>query len=343
MNPFGDEAALARRIGDYLARQLGHPVAVGQVRRFPVGFSWLTYAVPITGLEDDGSTRELILRLGPDFGLFAPYSAAPQVLAMQSLQGSAVPVPRVYWSSEDRSILGAPFLFCEKVQGAAVVPWVSTKEPGLDEDYRKRLGQQFIDALASLHCVVWQDQPIAQMALGITVQEAAMRQVGYWQAQIARWAMRPYPMADWGIRWLKAHAPVAPRVAIVHGDYRTGNFLEQDGRITAILDWELVHLGDPHEDLGWASLPMYMGGSKLICRLAEPDWFYARYGEKAGFEVSMPALRYYQALSLLKLAATHMAAARCFEEGRFNDMRMPAMGSQIATCLRQMAKTIDTV
>ena len=46
----------------------------------------------------------------------------------------------------------------------------------------------------------------------------------------------------------------------------------------------------------------------------------------------MPSVRYYQALSLLKLAATHMAAARCFEEGRFNDMRMPAMGSQIATC-----------
>ena len=63
--------------------------------------------------------------------------------------------------------------------------------------------------------------------------------------------------------------------------------------------------------------------------------------EKAGFEVSMASVRYYQVLSLLKLAATHMAAARCFEEGRFNDMRMPAMGSQIATCLRQMDKTIE--
>ena len=49
----------------------------------------------------------------------------------------------------------------------------------------------------------------------------------------------------------------------------------------------------------------------------------------------MDSVRYYQAFSLLKLAATHMAAARCFEEGRFNDMRMPAMGSQIATCLRR--------
>ena len=54
----------------------------------------------------------------------------------------------------------------------------------------------------------------------------------------------------------------------------------------------------------------------------------------------MEALHYYQVFSLLKLAATHMAAARCFEEGRSNDMRMPAMGSQVATCLRQMEREI---
>jgi len=129
---------------------------------------------------------------------------------------------------------------------------------------------------------------------------------------------------------------------VVHGDYRTGNFLEQGGRITAILDWELVHLGDPHEDLAWVSLPMYKGGSPYLCRLCEPEWFYERYAERSGIEVSMASVRYYQVFSLLKLAATHMAAARCFEEGRFDDMRMPAMGSQVATCLRQMDKLIES-
>lgn len=341
MNTIADDATLAQQIAAYLSQQVGHSVHVGAVKRFPVGFSWLTYAVPVSGLHGPDDQQELILRLGPDYGLFAPYEAAPQVLAMQSLEGTAVPLPKVFWNSEDPATLGAPFMFCEKVSGAAVVPWVSANEPGLADDYRKRLGEQFIDVLASLHRVDWQARPIAAMAHGITAENAARLSVEYWEQQIARWAMRPFPLAEWGIRWLKAHAPVAPHVAIVHGDYRTGNFLEQDGRITSILDWELVHLGDPHEDLGWASLPMYMGGSKLICRLAEPDWFYERYGQQAGFDVNMASVRYYQALSLLKLAATHMAAARCFEEGRFNDMRMPAMGSQIATCLRQMEKAIE--
>lgn len=340
MDTIDHDATLTRAIAAYLSAQVGHAVQMGTIRRFAVGFSWLTYAVPVSGLHGAADTTELILRLGPDYGLFAPYSAGPQVLAMRSLEGSSVPVPRAFWSSDDPTILGAPFLFCEKAEGSAVVPWVTANEPGLEPGYRRRLAEQFIDALAALHCVPWPDRPIAAMAQGITVENAALRNVEHWETQIARWAMRSYPLAEWGVRWLKANAPVAPRVAIVHGDYRTGNFLEVDGFITAILDWELVHLGDPHEDLGWASLPMYMGGTRFISRLAEPEWFYARYGEKAGFEVSMSALRYYQALSLLKLAATHMAAARCFEEGRFNDMRMPAMGSQIAACLRQMEKTI---
>ena len=341
MTTIGDEGALAVKVAAYLTEQVGHLVQVGSVRRFAVGFSWLTYAVPVTGLAGGSDTEELILRLGPDYGLFAPYSADPQALAMRSLEGSAVPLPRAYWSSDDPAVFGAPFLFCEKVSGEAVVPWVSANEPGLEKGYRKQLAAEFIDVLAALHRVPWQDKPIAALAGGITAESAALVNVEYWEAQIGRWAMRSYPLAEWGIRWLKAHCPVAQRVAIVHGDYRTGNFLEVGGHITSILDWELVHLGDPHEDLGWASLPMYMGGSKLISRLAEPDWFYSRYSQKVGFEVSMESVRFYQAFSLLKLTATHMAAARCFEEGRFNDMRMPAMGSQIATCLRQMEKTIE--
>lgn len=96
MNSIGDDNTLAARTADYLSSQVGHPVRVGIIKRFPVGFSWLTFAVPVTGLEGPGSTTELILRLGPDYGLFAPYSAGPQVMAMRSLEGSAVPLPRAF-------------------------------------------------------------------------------------------------------------------------------------------------------------------------------------------------------------------------------------------------------
>lgn len=342
MNDLFDNNNLMReRIETYLKEETGQIVQVGELTRFAVGFSWKTYLVPVIGLNGNSELQNIILRIGPDYGLFAPYSSKPEYLALCSLQNSPVPAPKAFWGGDDTKYFGAPFLFSECMDGTAVVPWVPAGTAPLEEGYRRSLGTQFIDSLAALHCVPWQDKPIAVLSENISPENAALRNVEVWEQLIQRWAMRPYPGAEWAIRWLKNNCPVAPRVSIVHGDYRTGNFLEKDGNITAILDWELVHLGDPHEDLGWASLPMYMGGSKYIGRLCEPEWFYERYGEMAGFEVSMKSVNYYRAFSLLKLAGTHMAAARCFEEGRFNDMRMPAMGSQIATCLRQLEKTIE--
>jgi aminoglycoside phosphotransferase (APT) family kinase protein len=333
-----DDAGLRRRLEAYLQEQRGRPVRVGTLRRFPVGFSWVTIGFTAAGVESDAET-ELILRLGPDYGLFAPYSALPQALSLQSLEGSGVPVPRVYWYGDDPAILGAPFLVTDRAKGAAVIPWAGTKP--LEDGLRLALADQFIDALAAIHRLDWRTCPIARMAGDVTPANAARREVAFWEERYRAWAQRPFPMFEWGAKWLRANCPEAPRVSIVHGDYRTGNFLAEGPRITAILDWELAHLGDPHEDLGWASLPMYMAGTKLVSKLIAPDAFYERYERRVGFPVSPRSVKFYQAFSLLKLAATHMAAARCFENGRLDDMRMPAMGTQIHTCLRQLERTIE--
>ena len=117
--------------------------------------------------------------------------------------------------------------------------------------------------------------------------------------------------------------PRAQQVSLVHGDYRLGNFLERDGRISVILDWELVHLGDPIEDLGWAFLPQYRGGTSLVCGLADEADFISRYEAQSGLKVAAASLKFYIVFSLMKLAFTNMAAARCFEDGLFNDNGHP--------------------
>ncbi len=101
-----------------------------------------------------------------------------------------------------------------------------------------------------------------------------------------------------------------------------------------------MHLGDPVEDLGWAFLPQYRGGTTLVCGLAEEGEFLARYEADSGLRVATERLKFYIVFSLLKLAFTHMAAARCFEDGLFNDLRMPAMATQIAPVFRQIAKNL---
>jgi len=72
----------------------------------------------------------------------------------------------------------------------------------------------------------------------------------------------PHPTFRLGVRWLRRHEMAGvPKPIIVHGDFRLGNFLVSDRGISAVLDWELVHLGDPMEDLAWLCLRTWRFGA----------------------------------------------------------------------------------
>ena len=330
-----DDGLLRQRLAEYLATQTGNVWSLGPLTRHAVGFSWVTYGF---AAEDSGASTgcDLILRLGPPHGLFAPYSARPQFAALKALEDRGVPVPRAFFWSDDPAILGAPFFICEKMPGSAPVPWGAGT--GFSASRRQTVGRQFVSALAALHATGIEGSGFDSD--GITVENAAQRQLDHWQHAGERWALKPYPMLHKALRWLRRNLPAAPRVSLIHGDYRLGNFLERDERITAILDWELVHAGDPHEDLGWAFLPQYAMGSGLVCQLVAREDFIAQYERESGIRVDETSLHFYLVFSLVKLAMTHIAAVSCFEKGSFNDMRMPAMGTQIAPTLRQIEKVL---
>jgi aminoglycoside phosphotransferase (APT) family kinase protein len=315
---------------------------VSGLKRYTVGFSWITYGFEAAWRDSTGPRREkLILRLGPPTGLFAPYRAFPQFASLKALEGSGVPVPRVYWHGEELETFGAPFFICEKVEGEAPLPWVGEGQEAFPPDTRERLAEQFVAALAAIHRFGWRGTPLETLVPGVDEASAASRQITFWEELLDRWAFRPYPMLEWAISWLKAHRPVAPRVTLVHGDYRTGNFLVSAGRITAILDWELVHLGDPLEDLGWICMRSFRGRSPYMCHLIERSRLYERYEALSGIPVSPDAVTFYEAFGTFKLAVIHVGAARCFEDRRFEDLRMAALGVHLPRLMLQIEGAIE--
>lgn len=332
----GATSDLRDRLQSYLQTTRGSGSTVSDLKQYPSGFSWITHGFQLTG---DGAPQDLILRLGPSKGLYAPYSAEPEFAALAAMKGTPVPAPAPRHWSDDPTILGHPFLIVDKAPGDAPIPWGD--DDGLSETRRTVLGEQFADALGHLHAIDWRPTGLAAFGEGLTVENAAQRQVEDWRTKYHRWALRPHPMLHRVFGWLKGNAPVAPRLSIVHGDYRLGNFLELDGHITAILDWELTHLGDPHEDLAWTCLPQYRGGTPLMSKLVSREDLYRRHQAISGFEISEASMHYYTLFSMVKLAVTHMAAAYAFERSGFHDLRMPAMGTQIAPTLRQIEKMLE--
>ncbi len=350
-DPFG-EVPVRERLTAFLSEQnhqlLGKsgnaPIRVEKLKRFTVGFSWLTYGFDAVWDTPDGSHRkDLILRIGPPNGIFAPYQASLQFYAQQVLEGSRVPVPRVFWFSDASDLFGAPFFICERVAGDAPLPWAADGGEVFDDATRETLADQFLDALVALHTFDWRGTPLATAGRDVTLENAALKQIEFCEEVYARSGLRKYPAVAWALAWLRANCPVAPRVSIIHGDYRIGNFLEQNSRITAILDWELTHLGDPHEDIGFVCLRAWSGRSPYMCQLIRREDLYRRYEEQSGIKVDPQAVRYYEVFNNFKLFAIHTAAAGCFEAGKFNDLRMPAMGAQIPRILLQLEKMIEGV
>jgi aminoglycoside phosphotransferase (APT) family kinase protein len=330
-----NDDAVRSALAQYLARTSGSRVEIISFSRKSSGFSWITYGFIVRSAA--GPDRRLILRVGPPSGLFAPYSVLPQVLALQSLDGSNVPVPALVSFEQGGAEIGFPFFICAHVEGDVPAPWAASE---LDEGHRRAIALQFLNILGELHRIDARATQLASLE-SAGRERAEVRAIAGWRASLARPTARYYPLLDWGGRWLQDNCPQPPRRTIVHGDYRIGNFIERDWTITAILDWELTHLGDPHEDLAWALMPTFNARSKRLYGVLDRAEVIDLYQRSSGIPVSARSLAFYEAYALYQAAAIQMCAVRAFEVDRFNDMRMAVMASQMPSIVRAFERALE--
>ena len=130
--------------------------------------------------------------------------------------------------------------------------------------------------------------------------------------------------------WLKEHRPIAHRIGIVHGDFRFGNFLYEGDRINAMLDWEMVHLGDPVEDIAWAYRSLW--GPQAFLSL---DEFVERYSELSGIPVDPETLLFYRLLGEVKHSIISLTGARSFMDGRTRNLFLADRASTMTSYLMQ--------
>lgn len=329
-------ATLPDRLARWLSAEWNVPVEVSDWRRFPVGMSWVTIGFTA---QAAGRTEALILRLGDPQGLFAPYRTEPEYLALKSLaEAPDVPIPHVRARSDDTAILGAPFIITERVEGDTPTPWNGAASKV--ESERASLALEFSEVLGALHAFDWRATPLASWATNLRPDNVALREIHRWTAETGFPEVPLPPAMHYAMRWLEAHAPVSRDIVLVHGDYRVGNFLRKGAHITAILDWELVHLGDPHEDLAWAGLRAFSDGTGRVGGFIERTEFHRRYSARSGIDVDEKRLRYFEVLMLFKSAAMLLGAQRRAEQGRARDVRMAAMGFQLAPTLMEVLRAI---
>ena len=222
---------------------------------------------------------------------------------VSSLAGTGVPVPRTHGLCEDKDVNGQPFYVMQFVEG--VVPHDPEAAAAIPEAERHSAGEHVIDVLATLHLVDPDHVGLGNLA----------RKEAYLERQLKRWTRQweatkthEIPEMEESARLLQEDMPEQVGAAIVHGDYRIGNMMLRDGRMAALLDWELCTLGDPLADLGyllnnWSqpgepgadANPTGVGGFPGRERICEA------YQGRTGRDVSR--IDYYRAFSHWRLGA----------------------------------------
>ncbi|HXY64777.1 MAG TPA: phosphotransferase family protein [Mycobacterium sp.] len=291
---------------------LGRDVAIDNLRALTGGASRTTWAFDAVTPDE---RRSLILRIGPPDDLHAGMELEARAQAAAAAAGA--PVPQILVADDSPAALGNPFLICDEIKGETIVRRI---ERQLDEAGRARLLSQCAHALAAIHRAEPHDPELSA------------------QDQLAEWRGRLDAISDttatfeWAFRWLAAHRPAPSPSRLVHGDYRMGNLIIDGSQLAAVLDWELVHIGEVYEDLAWFCIRAWRFGApadRAAGGLGSVEDFLAAYEQAGGATVDRVAFHWWLVLATLRWGVICRYQAERHLSGQTRSVELAAIGRRV--------------
>ena len=246
---------------------------------------------------------------------------------MNGLQGTDVPVAKMYCLCEDESVIGRAFYVMEFVAGRVL--WDQAL-PGMTNTQRGEIYDEMNRVIAALHQVKFAERGLAGFGKPGNYFE---RQIGRWSKQYTASITQPIPEMDRLMQWLPANIPASARdetlVSIVHGDFRLDNlmFHPTEPRVLAVLDWELSTIGHPLADFSYHCMAWHISpgafrgiGGLDVTSLGIPleADYIRKYCERTGIttpEALKVDWNFYLAYNLFRLAAILQGIAKRVEAG----------------------------
>ena len=255
--------------------------------------------------------RRLVLRRDPP-GVPSRAGMQREAALLRAAAGAGLAVPEVLAD-------GADFLVLSWVDGETLARRILR-----DDAYacaRERLLGQCAEQLARLHTRVRAEQVPGLAALDpLAAVRARLDAVG-----------EPHPAFELGLRWLAGHRLPARDPVPLHGDFRLGNLMVGPGGLTAVLDWELAHLGDPLQDLAWMCVRSWRFGSPLpAAGLGTRAELARAYEAAGGGPVDLDALHWWEVYATLDWGVMCLEQSRAHLDGRVRSVELAAIGRR--TC-----------
>jgi aminoglycoside phosphotransferase (APT) family kinase protein len=241
--------------------------------------------------------------------VFPVYDMGKEFHTMRCLQGSAVPVPKMYWLELDNKVLGAPFFVMGKVEGEVIDPQQFGEEPHgplyeATPEGRGKIWRQAIEVMAKINTVDWERLGLSFFGVKKKGTGALDHQIAFYE-RMAEWAgVRPQPFLDSAFAWFKKNIFEPKHVSLCWGDARLGNIMYHNGEVTAAIDWDMTHIGAAEDDLAWLLAVDWLNSESGLRGprwegIPERDEIIQLYESATGRKLEN--FSYHEAFALLKL------------------------------------------
>ncbi|MDP1541096.1 MAG: phosphotransferase family protein [Moraxellaceae bacterium] len=239
----------------------------------------------------------LVMRSDAATQVQASLSREQEFRLLQVVYDAGVTVPRPFWLGDET--LSRACFFMERVAGTAAGHRL-VKDDELVPD-RSALAFDIGQQMARLHRVL-PDEPRLAFLSAPEVEPA--RQALAVMAQWLDQHHQPHPALRWALCWLQQHCPPACSPVLTHRDLRTGNYMVDQGRLTAVLDWEFAAWSDPGEDLGWFCAACWRFGrvEYEAGGIGPRADFLAGYQAEAGWVPAPEVIRFWEIFAHLRWA-----------------------------------------
>jgi aminoglycoside phosphotransferase (APT) family kinase protein len=303
------------------AGSVGAKAEVSDLVALPGGFSRRMYRADVVDPPDEdfgvivcvrGSDSLLASSLEQEYGIY------------EVLKDVTVATPRVHGkcTAPDNPVGGA-FFVMDRLPGEAPNVWRATDRERLEKNWRTSRGVA-TDMVAMLAAIHQTDvAPLRSFVKRLNFEQV----VASWKKSYEEVRLIRDPIVDEAYEWVLERVPEPVGEHLVHGDFRIGNCLVHEGRVTGVLDWELAYLGDPRFDLGYLALvysagKLFRSGSGLMGAFAERQWFWDRYTALTGMPVDPDVVLTFSVLSALMLVANLSSGVHTFAKRGADDLRM---------------------
>jgi aminoglycoside phosphotransferase (APT) family kinase protein len=315
---------LAPKLVAVLAAALGAGTVIEDLRTLTGGASRTTWAFDAI---TDGQRRSLILRIGPPDDVHAGMELEARAQAAAAAVGA--PVPHVLVADDSVGPLGNPFLICDAIDGETIVRRIQRQ---LDAAGRDRLLGQCAEALAAIHRADTNLPGVSQ------------------EDQLAEWREQLDIMGDttatfeWAFRWLADNRPAPSPPRLVHGDFRMGNLIVDGSDLAAVLDWELVHIGEVYEDLAWFCIRAWRFGAPLDLAaggLGSIEDFLHGYENAGGAKVDRAAFHWWLVQATLRWGVICRYQAERHLSGQTPSVELATIGRRVCETEWDLLNLLD--